>query len=98
MPQLRPIQYVGRRLRFITARIRTVSPRTLYSTAYGKRRNSDGESYREVLAQLGPEGVVDLLVIDGQLLGVPERGPLARRSGTQFAEQAHARREAAGSS
>src|SRR5262249_12646448 len=33
---------------------------------------------REVLAQLRPEAVVDLVVIDRQLLGVAERRPLAR--------------------
>jgi hypothetical protein len=32
----------------------------------------------EVLAQLGPEGVVDLVVVDGELLGVAQRGALAR--------------------
>src|SRR5688572_15469361 len=36
----RAIQYIGRRSRFMTARIRTVSSRTPYSNAYGKRRNS----------------------------------------------------------
>ena len=38
----------------------------------------DDLGLREVLAQLGPEDVVDLLVIDGELLGVPEGGPLTR--------------------
>src|SRR2546422_185039 len=33
----------------------------------------------EMAAQLGPERVVDLLVVDGELLGEPQGGPLARR-------------------
>jgi hypothetical protein len=32
----------------------------------------------EVLAQLRPQGVVDLVVIDGELLGIAQRGPLPR--------------------
>ena len=38
----------------------------------------DDLGLREVAAHLRPERVVDLLVVDGELLGEPEGGPLAR--------------------
>jgi len=38
----------------------------------------DDLGLREVLAQFRPGGVVDLLVVDSELLGKPEAGPLAR--------------------
>jgi hypothetical protein len=38
----------------------------------------DDLGLREVLTQLRPGGVVDLLVVDGELLGEPEARPLPR--------------------
>ena len=42
------------------------------------RDQLDDLGFREVLAQLRPVRVVDLLMIDGELLGEPEGGALAR--------------------
>src|SRR2546426_5163343 len=38
----------------------------------------DDLGFREVAARLGPEGVVDLVVVEGELLGEPDARPLAR--------------------
>src|SRR5881396_414169 len=42
------------------------------------RGQLDDLGFREVAAQLGPEGVVDLVVVHGELLGEPDGDPLAR--------------------
>jgi hypothetical protein len=44
----------------------------------GVRDQLDHLGLRELGAHLGPERVVDLPVIDGQLLGEAQGGPLAR--------------------
>jgi hypothetical protein len=38
----------------------------------------DDLGFRKMLPQLGPAGVVDLVVVDRELLGEAQRGPLAR--------------------
>jgi hypothetical protein len=42
------------------------------------RHQLDDLGLREVASQLGPERVVDLVVVDGEFLGEADGGPLAR--------------------
>src|SRR5260370_1194169 len=87
-PEVRPYTsnkrfIVGERILSARGALRRIEPLDRVEPAEADverrvRHQLDDLGLREVGAHLGPERVVDLVVVDGELLGEPDGGPLAR--------------------